>query len=109
MPMAGMNHPTVRGAGLIGADFLLKTVRAEKFSFMLCDAFPAEVVGAGWTAGNGFPIRMDQTSLKSEFHRSQGGFEGRLSTSCASRISGSMVAIPWRKLRILSNGATRWV
>jgi hypothetical protein len=36
---------------------------------MLRDAFPAVVVGAGGTTGNGFPFRMDQTSLKSEFHR----------------------------------------
>ena len=46
-----------------------KAVRAEEFSFMLRDAFPAVVVGAGGTTGNGFPFRMDQTSLKSEFHR----------------------------------------
>jgi hypothetical protein len=36
---------------------------------MLCDAFPAVVVGAGGTTGDSFPFRMDQTSLKSEFHR----------------------------------------
>ena len=36
---------------------------------MLCDAFPAVVVGAGGTTGDSFPFRMDQTSSKSEFHR----------------------------------------
>ena len=36
---------------------------------MLRDAFPAVVVGAGGTTGDSFPFRMDQTSLKSKFHR----------------------------------------
>jgi hypothetical protein len=36
---------------------------------MLCDTFPAVVIGAGGTTGDSFPFRMDQTSLKNEFHR----------------------------------------
>jgi hypothetical protein len=35
---------------------------------MLGDTFPAKVVGAFRTTGDGLPIHMNQTSLKSEFH-----------------------------------------
>jgi hypothetical protein len=45
-----------------------KTVRAQKLSLMLGHAFPAEIMRAGRTAGNRCPVRMGQTSLKSEVH-----------------------------------------
>jgi hypothetical protein len=48
--------------------FSQETGRAKKFSFMLSDAFPAEIVSARRTAGDRFAIRMNQAPLKSEFH-----------------------------------------
>jgi hypothetical protein len=111
-----------------------KTVRAQKLSLMLGHAFPAEIMRAGRTAGNRCPVRMGQTSLKSEVHLGDFGekskrgnqsqitqttglriqvqafvLEGGGTASCADRISGSMVAMPLRKSRILSKGAIRWV
>jgi hypothetical protein len=50
----------------------LKASRAQIFTFMLCDAFPAEVVSASRTTGNGLAIRVDQASLSGEVH---GGWE----------------------------------
>jgi len=55
--------------GFNWGSFPLKTGRAKKFSFMLSDAFPAEIVSARRTAGDRFAIRMNQTPLKSELHR----------------------------------------
>jgi hypothetical protein len=46
-----------------------KTTRAKKFSFMLSDAFPAEIVSTRRAAGYRFAIRMNQTPLKSDVHR----------------------------------------
>jgi hypothetical protein len=46
-----------------------KAVRTQKLSLMLGHAFPAEIMPAGRTAGNRCPVRMGQTSLKSEVHR----------------------------------------
>jgi hypothetical protein len=74
----GRQPPSWSAGGLNGSRFLLKAVRAEKSPFMLCDAFPAKVLGASRTAGNSFPIRMDEASLKSEVHKlrtSHKGFE----------------------------------
>jgi hypothetical protein len=47
----------------------LKTGRAKKFSFMLGDAFPTEIVSAGRTAGDRLAIRMNQAPLRSKVHR----------------------------------------
>jgi hypothetical protein len=75
----GRQPPNWPAGRLNGSRSLLKAVRAEKSPFMLCDAFPAEVLGASRTAGSSFPIRMDETSLKSEVHElrtSHKGFKG---------------------------------
>ena len=45
-----------------------KAVRTQKLSLMLGHAFPAEIMRAGRTADNRCPVRMGQTSLKSEVH-----------------------------------------
>jgi hypothetical protein len=57
--------------------FPLKTGRAEEFSFMLSDAFPAEIAGTRRTAGDRFAIHMNQAPLKSELHREISGKNGR--------------------------------
>jgi hypothetical protein len=53
--------------------FPLKTGRAQEFSFMLSDAFPAEIAGTRRTAGDRFAIHMNQAPLKSELHREISG------------------------------------
>jgi hypothetical protein len=55
--------------GFDWGDVSLKTSRAKKFSFVLSDAFPAEIVSTRRAAGYRFAIRMNQTPLKSEVHR----------------------------------------
>ncbi len=49
--------------------FPLQTGRAKKFSFMLSDAFPAEIVSTRRTAGDRFASRVNQAPLKSKLHR----------------------------------------
>ena len=63
MPIGGRTTTRQSVGGFDRGGSPLQAVRAEKSSFMLGDAFSAEVVGTRRTAGNGFPIRMDQASL----------------------------------------------
>jgi hypothetical protein len=53
-------------------DSPLQAARAEKFPFVLCHALPAKKPGTRRTAGNRFPIRVNQASLQCELHRDYG-------------------------------------
>jgi hypothetical protein len=55
--------------GFDRGDFSQETGRAKKFSFMLGDALPAEIVSAPRTTGDRLAIRVNQAPLKSELHR----------------------------------------
>jgi hypothetical protein len=82
--------------------FPLKTGRAKEFSFMLSDAFPAEIAGTRRTAGDRFAIHMNQAPLKSELHREFSGKNGRENEPQIARITwiigGKELTVGFRRL-----------
>jgi hypothetical protein len=62
---------------------------------MFRDAFPAEIVRACRTAGDRFPVRMDQTSLKSQVHREiRGENEPQITQISQMTVVGKEILAP---------------